>query len=626
MSKINDIIISNFKFFSKEEKIHIGGKHLLLYGENGSGKSSLFWGLYTLLEASFKNASETKKYFLPLSKNEESLVNIYAPVMQEISSRKEHSNSYIKVQDDNSSTYALSLLDSHICGDLNAQESRKASDFINYQSIFKFQDFRNSETPDLYDIFTYSILPYVTFPSFTVKGKSLSNAGQMWDEYVAGPGYTNNYKGDTILVYKNSPSYKNFQKFETHFNAEFKKLIDFINLNAKDRLKKLGYDMDFQLTYVQPNHIKKDKKYEWEPFKVEFKITKFNGENVDIKKPHVFLNEAKLSALATAIRLTILDYRLDKMAVPNALKVLVLDDLMISLDMSNREPLLDLLLNEYSNKYQILFFVHDENLYTFVDYKIKQHKQDVLWVRKEMYVGEDNTTNHEMPVVIDGECDSYVKAQKYYLAREYVSASLYIRKSLEEFVTNYLPEEYCRHADGKFIELNKLWDRLLRYTNSIPPRIDNMFKQSKLMVLNPSAHYQKTSFPIYKRELLKAFGLIDELKKLNIQVKILLVDKDSKLIFKHPSTNYSFEFQLTQDMIRGKNEDPSCKIITWQYNGVDFYSFQAGIAHGTPPSVSETKLSRLIDNLMKISVLSITKELFLSNTYIEKGTLKEAIE
>lgn len=626
MSKINDIIISNFKFFSKEEKIHLGGKHLLLYGENGSGKSSIFWGLYTLLEASFKNASETKKYFLPLSKNEESLVNIYAPVMQEISSRKEHSNSFIKVQDDNSNTYALSLLDSHICGDLNAQESRKASDFINYQSIFKFQDFRNSQTPNLYDIFTYSILPYVTFPSFTVKGKSLSNAGQMWDEYVAGPGYTNNYKGDTILVYKNSPSYKNFQKFETHFNAEFEKLIDFININAKYRLTKLGYDMDFQLTYVHPSHVKKDKKYEWEPFKVELKITKFNGENVDIKKPHVVLNEAKLSALATAIRLTILDYRLDKMAVPNALKVLVLDDLMISLDMSNREPLLDLLLQEYSNKYQILFFVHDENLYTFVDYKIKQHKQDVLWVRKEMYVGEDNTTKHEMPVVIDGECDFYVKAQKYYLARDYVSASLYIRKSLEEFVTNYLPEEYCRNADGKFIELNKLWDKLLRYTNSIPPRIDNMFKQSKLMVLNPSAHYQKTSFPIYKRELLKAFELIDELKKLNIQVKILLVDKDSKLIFKHPSTNYSFEFQLTQDMIRGKNEDPSCKIITWQYNGVDFYSFQAGIAHGTPPSVSETKLSRLIDNLVKISVLSITKEMFLSNTYIEKGSLKEAIE
>ena len=637
MSKINDIIISNFKFFSKEEKIHLGGKHLLLYGENGSGKSSIFWGLYTLLEASFKNASETKKYFLPLSKNEESLVNIYAPIMQEVSSKTEHYNSYIKVLDDNSNSFELSLLEDHICGDSNTQECRKASDFINYQSIFKFQDFRNSETPNLYNIFLYSILPYVTFSSITLNEHTdeeivLANASQMWSEYQKGPSSIS--FGKKIREYKQTQNYQDFCKFEKHFNSEFEKLLDFINSHAKKRLKALGYDIDFILTYEKPNHtIKKcykDKspflKFDCTLFKIELKITNYNGESVNIKKPHVFLNEAKLSALATAIRLSILDYRISKTAAPNALKILVLDDLMISLDMSNREPLLDLLLKEYSNKYQILFFVHDENLYSFVDYKIKQHKQDVLWVRKEMYVGEDNTTKHEMPVVIDGECDSYVKAQKYYLARDYVSASLYIRKSLEEFVTNYLPEEYCRNADGKFIELNKLWDRLLRYTNSIPPRIDNMFKQSKLMVLNPSAHYQKTSFPIYKRELLKAFELIDELKKLNIQVKILLVDKDSKLIFKHPSTNYSFEFQLTQDMIRGKNEDPSCKIITWQYNGVDFYSFQAGIAHGTPPSVSETKLSRLIDNLMKISVLSITKELFLSNTYIEKGTLKEAIE
>ena len=96
MSAINDIIISNFKFFSKERTIHLGGKHLLLYGENGSGKSSIFWGLYTLLEASFKNASETKKYFLPLSKNEESLVNIYAPIIPASETSKEHSNSYIK--------------------------------------------------------------------------------------------------------------------------------------------------------------------------------------------------------------------------------------------------------------------------------------------------------------------------------------------------------------------------------------------------------------------------------------------------------------------------------------------------------------------------------------------------
>lgn len=624
MSKINDITISNFKFFGEAETLHLDGKHLLLYGENGSGKSSIFWGLYTLFEASFKNASETKKYFLPLNKNEESLVNIYAPIMHEASSKIEHYNSYIKVTDDKSNSFELSLLEDHICGNSTAQESRKASDFINYQSIFKFQDFRNSETPNLYDVFVYSILPYISFSSFTIKGKSLSNAVQMWDEYISGPGYTKNHKGDTILVYKNSPSYKNFQNFETHFNAEFGKLIDFINLNAKDRLRKLGYDMDFQLTYVQPSHVKKDKKYEWEPFKVELKITQFYGKNVDIKKPHVFLNEAKLSAVATAIRLTILDYRVTTSAAPNALKVLVLDDLMISLDMSNREPLLDLLLKEYATKYQILFLIHDKNLYTFVDYKIKQHKQDVLWIRKEMYVGEYGVSKHDAPVIIDGECDSYEKAQKYYVARDYTAAALYIRKSLEEFVTDYLPEEHCKNADGRFIELNKLWQRLLNYTNSIPSHIIERFNQSKLMILNPSVHYQKLSLPIYRRELLQAIALVNDLRKLKIQTKVLLVDK-SKLIFKHPTMNYSFEFELKQNIIRGENEDPLCSINTWQYNGIEYYDFLTGNAGG-PPHAKETRMRRMINNLTKIGVLGITTDIFLANTYLEGGTLKEALE
>lgn len=77
MSKISQITLSNFKFFGKEEIINIKD-HLLLYGENGSGKSSLFWGIYTLLEASFKQPIETDKYFQPFGTNDESLVNIYA--------------------------------------------------------------------------------------------------------------------------------------------------------------------------------------------------------------------------------------------------------------------------------------------------------------------------------------------------------------------------------------------------------------------------------------------------------------------------------------------------------------------------------------------------------------------
>ena len=632
MSKINDIIISNFKFFSKEETIHLGGKHLLLYGENGSGKSSIFWGLYTLLEASFKVASETEKYFLPLSKNEESLVNIYAPIIPANGTVKEHSNSYIKVQDDNSNTYELSLLDNHICGDKDAQESRKASDFINYQSIFKFQDFRNSETPNLYNIFLYSILPYVTFTSFELNGKKISNAGQMWSEYIKGPGTTINSNGDIVQVSKNSQRYIDFCKFEKHFNTELENLIDFINSNAKDCLNKLGYDIDFQLNYVQSDHVRSHKKYEWMPFEVELEIKKYNGKSVAIKKPHVFLNEAKLSALATAIRLTILDYRLDKSAVPTALKFLVLDDLMISLDMSNREALIELLLKDYHDKYQILFLTHDKSLYDFVDYKIKQHKQDVLWVRKELYVGEDNTTKYEIPVIIDGECDLFEKAQKYFSAKDYVASALFVRKSLEKVIGELLPIELIKKAEGGFVGLQTLWDKLIDFYShngkSIDLEIVRLFEDSKLLVLNPSAHYQRLSTPIYRNELKTAFTLYNEIVKLQRIERELVIEAGKLFEFDYPTANYYCEFKLMKDLVIIEGEHligmmPKCSDIKWKYNEIDYYNFETGVQDLSNPLINATpKLNKFVDGLTKLPI-GITEEIFLNNVMIDGSLLKD---
>lgn len=633
MSKISEIRLSNFKFFGKEETICLDGKHLLLYGENGSGKSSIFWGLYTLLEASFKSPSETEKYFVPLHINEESLLNIYAPITPANGTTREHSNSYIRILDDNKNTYELSLLDNHICGDMNTQESRKASDFINYQSIFKFQDFKNSEIPDLYNIFLYSILPYVTFPAFTLGGESLSNAGQMWAKIIDGPGYTFNKKGDKILVYKNSPQYNEFCRFEKHFNGELGKLIDYVNSNAVSRLKELGYDINFQLSYEPSKHVKKDKKYEWTPFRIELEITEFNGKAVHIKKPHVFLNEAKLSALATAIRLTILDNRISSKIAPNALKVLVLDDLMISLDMSNRELLLDLLLNEYVGNYQILFLTHDKNLYNFVDYKIRQHKQNAQWVRKELYVGEDETTKHEIPVLIDGECDPYTKAKKYYKAKDYVSSALFIRKSLEKAIGELLPKEIITRVDGSFVELQALWDKLITFYSNNVKSIDEdtkrLFADSKLLVLNPSAHFQRLSNPIYRNELTRSFQLYEKIVGLERIERKLVIEAGKVLEFNYDK--YYCSFELINDLVIVEGEHlvsvmPNCSNIKWAYDGIDFYDFDTGLQNLSHPLINATpKLNKFVERLTGLSI-GITEQRFLNQCKIDGIPLDEYMD
>ena len=40
---IKEITLYNFKAFYGENTIKLDGKNLLLYGENGSGKSSIYW-------------------------------------------------------------------------------------------------------------------------------------------------------------------------------------------------------------------------------------------------------------------------------------------------------------------------------------------------------------------------------------------------------------------------------------------------------------------------------------------------------------------------------------------------------------------------------------------------------
>lgn len=628
MSKIDLLHLHNFKFFNEHAPLKLDGKHLLLFGENGSGKSSIFWGIYTLLEASMKTSSETDVYFFSLDDSEESLVNIYAPKTSSfIQSKKLCSDSFIEVvtTDLPPKKYKISLSDTTICGDSKAQESREASDFINYQALFKFQEFRNSDEPNLFDVFNYSVLPYVNFPEFELRGIKISNAMEMWEAYKKGPGTTRNRKGDIIQAYKNSADYANFINFEKHFISEFNKLIDAINISAPQMIKSLGYDIDFNLTLTKPTHRKRDKIFEFTPYKIQFSITKYYGKVVNINRPHSFLNEAKMTAVAISIRLSILKHRISTIAAPDALKVLILDDAMISLDMSNRDTLLTLLLKDFSKGYQILFLTHDKSLYKFVNHKISKLSNLSDWRIKEMYIGEDTVSKQEYPVIIDGENEPYQKAKKFYESKDYTTCALYIRQTLEKIMSDSLPDELKRRVgDNQFYDLETLWLKAKQYHN-FPAKINDLFAQSKLMVLNPSAHHQRLSQPIYKRELLNAFDLVNELQKLNLHIDKLFVEKGKKLVFRHPAEEYSFEFELKQDMVKkqGQINDPKCIIHTWQYKRTVYYDFQTG---GIDDSYSKAtpKFSRLKQGLIDLP-LQINEDCFFENTVVENCILKDAL-
>ena len=72
-SPIDKIILRNFKAFPDVKDgitVNIDGNNVLLYGENGSGKSSIYWSLYTLFKALKKDNEISKKMagYLEISK------------------------------------------------------------------------------------------------------------------------------------------------------------------------------------------------------------------------------------------------------------------------------------------------------------------------------------------------------------------------------------------------------------------------------------------------------------------------------------------------------------------------------------------------------------------------------
>lgn len=638
MSKIKTIKINNFKFFTNNIPLELEGKHLLLFGENGSGKSSIYWALYTLFQAAIKDTiTDFQKYFKHPDNSEESLINIYAE--PNITNGVEDYNSFIEVETTDNKTYRVSQLDTAINGDTEAIEVTMASDFLNYKVLYKFQDFWNGEQIDLADIFVGYILPYIKFTSFEIRDKQLSNAYEMWQEIRKGPGTTTNSKGKIIQVYKHSEEYRSFQRFSGHFENEMRSLIDFINANAPEILNELGYSIDFHLEYEPHTHHKKDVKYECAPFKIVLKITSYLGKTISIHRPQSFLNEAKFTAIAIAIRLAVLKKRIN--TETSVLKFIVFDDIMISLDMNNRDKLIEYLLSDkniFTKNYQLLFLTHDKNLYDFLYFKIKKLDSLDNWKRKEMFIGKDK--EKEYPIIIDSEIEFIDKAKKHFEANDYVAASIYIRKELEKIVRERLPDERKYESDGKFLSLQNLWDKMNERYNAvnkpIPEEINSLFKESKLFVLNPQAHYQNYSFPIYKIELEKAFKLIDKLNLVSIPERKILLAKGMELEFKHPTLNYTFKFKLLTDFCKdslntnSKSIYPKCKVIHWQFEDKDFFDTQSQqvLSQDKIDKIQkrEDKLDKVIANIKKCFPLT-DNEIIYENTKINNiWKLKDIID
>lgn len=554
MAAIHSIKIKNFKAFLSEETILLDGKNLLMYGENGSGKSSIYFALYTLLQSSIKG-KDTDKYFKRDSN--ENLLNVYS----------DNDESYIQIslKDEPSKFYELSLGGLKPNGDTSKiEELNLSSDFVSHRLLINFYNFRNSNQINLFPVFYRDILPY-----YQTQDKK-------------------HYLNDLLEDIRNGLPYGREKVLPVedeqieYFNKELELLVNKINTEATEFYNKYfkpqnSPELQIKLYYQadnDPNRDEGDNNLYWmrfgnvevermqnnkrqrfdtgfndltEPFiRLTIKEKKEN-DFITIDRPQSFLNEARLTGIALSIRFALLVGN-NRPLVDG--RVLALDDLLISLDMSNRERVIDVIFEEFlfKNKFMIYIFSHEKAFFNLVKRRIQRQSMEDDWQFIDIY----ERINNDIPRPFLIKSDSALsRAKEHFSNNDYPAAVVYQRKYLEGWFTNFIPSLNRRFK--KNAQEIKLFNGLLvkaeQYFSEIGFNADPLTKLNihREFLLNPLTHHENALSEVYKSDLQNVFDVIDYLEDVKNEPIIEVNNFMYVKISTQEGGQYEFELQLTND-------------------------------------------------------------------------------
>lgn len=477
MARINEITINGFKAFPSMYKLELEGKHLLMYGENGSGKSSVYYALHCLFN-SYRKPDMGKKYFDIT--NPQNLIN--KNFIPQNAGDKPHVA--VNWYDGNRNPFISTISDN------GCQAFDKLAEldtyFINHQLLFSFFNFTNSKDINLFPVFQREILPYIFI---TEVGTYMS---LMYEEIIRDSSKLSNKSSSKIINHKIKI-----------FNICLEKVIGDINLNASDIYNSyfkeegdpsLSIILSYPEVNPQPDVLLNGFRLKWDYPLIVNPVgnlvkapnksiihpiisidVKENGKSID--KPHVYFNEAKLTAIALSIRFALLN--LDN---PAEGSFLALDDMLISLDMSNRAKVVNFLL-EISDKYKIYLFTHDKMFFEYFKHKTQKHQSE--WVCKEIYM-DDN----KIPYIRNSE-DYLGQAEHFIKQHEYEVAGNFLRKAAELLCKNFLPVKWQLSTDYSRLDLNGLIQNCKRYAEEsglIDITIFEELDSFRKFILNPASH------------------------------------------------------------------------------------------------------------------------------------------
>ncbi|KAA3618542.1 MAG: hypothetical protein D8M58_21400 [Calditrichaeota bacterium] len=467
MKRIKEIRIRNFKAFQKDNRqFKINGKNVLVFGNNGSGKSSLFWALYTFLQSSGKTNEEVQKYFKNYTisdpKTHQTLKNIFMG---------ETEDSYVKVTSIDSDTnetknYTIShgTINTNSDSDTIIQELNLASDFINYKLLHNFYRASHRQQVNLWPVFERDIFPFLA-----------EGTQNLLEDIIKTPTLDIPRDAGGRSVYgRQRELYVN--KLSV-LNTKIQDILDEIQGHANDFIKNeffagkdvirisLIFSKKFNFQKVHTKLWGENKEAErYNLLHIKLSVELFEEKPTpqwkSIERVQSFLNEAQLTRIAIGIRIGAL---LTRPLAEARFKILVLDDMLISLDLSNRVDVVRIILNKdrkeslsFFDEFQKFIFTHDKGLFNL----IRRNTNEENWV----YYNFNKDESDNSPPTIRADLTSLQKAAKYFDENEFENCGNELRKEAEAILDNFLDPD-LKLLDQKFQGLKqKLGDAFKKLT------------------------------------------------------------------------------------------------------------------------------------------------------------------
>lgn len=516
-ARIYSISLKNFRSFRGETKISLDNncKSILIYGENGSGKSSLYQALNCFLSSGAESPQDIKK-FTNIDPSDEELY-----VKLEIKEDSEAPKIY--EWEESADPFNEQLI----------VEASRTKGFLDYKALlethFLYQD---AERVNIFDLVINKLLANNLNP---VESKT----------------FKEEFKELELIVSekRSARRSKRLEKALQKFNNGLVRTIQELPDKANEILRKFGQNVKISIALSNGGVGEANGQKELTGKEIILSAQYF-GRSLD--QHHKFLNEARLSAIAISIYFASI-----LIVPPGKLRVLFLDDICIGLDMSNRRPLLKII-NEYfvQNDYQVFLSTFDRYWYEFSRDGFTNSRSKFKCI--ELYVGKDSRRSEASYSITIQDRMSYLETAKaHYEACDYPAAANYLRKACESELRRILPRHLTLNANcetGEVRKISKLEDLETNFIkflqdNDLDDKPFRELKTYKKIVLNPLSH-DDLEAPHYGAEIEGGIELVERLKDIKANTILRAGNDKLKLGIRDKGTQQlrKYRFELLEDL------------------------------------------------------------------------------